>query len=707
MTTTAAVKPFAPVHWPGWYQWLRRELAPLSGRGVMTARMVAVNALITLVALSLQVPGLGVCAFIAFLFIRDNRAATLKLGLVAGLSVALACVFSLLLFQITFEYHELRVPCMALAIFTAIFLFRASRLGAAGWIIVFFVALTQGSGDLYPHGDQVVRSVLYLAASFLYSIAIAVLVNVVLLPPRPRDYLARGLRERLDLTANTLREMLRDGAVGGRDDEASRVLGTRDATALFGTLGAAEKEHPELAARHNALTAVIVASGQVARATGALEARARVSLSADDRRCAEALLTESARLREAAAELGAVPLPNLVDEEPAPTLPELRELQFAVASLHDSLSIEEPPDAEPPAGDNGGFFKPDAFSNPEYPHFAFKVALATMICYVVYTSMGWPGLSTAMITCNVMALEGANREAEWKKGFLRLAGCCAGGLFGFLSITFLVPYMTSVASLILLSGIVTAFGGWIAAGGKRLAYFGGQTVFCFYLGMDQGYAPPTSYVPMRDRFIGILLGLVVSTAVYANLWPERASLVARPALAEALRGLARLMAVTRPGAASVEDRREAERLRRDLPGQLENAVNLSEFAEEDGNEDDERLSPPIVALSQLAGVAGHAQAVFLLADVLTTRSELDDWERLPGTAREAEAALRDHAAEQLRRSADLLEHDQPAERCDLDAFLTAWERAAGQEQTSSYHARLLKRFTEQIGQLQRLQEGEA
>ena len=279
-TTTIAApsKPFAPVRWPGWYQWLRRELAPLPGRGVMTARMVAVNVLITVVAMSIQMPSVGVSAFIAFLIIKDNRAATLQLGVVVALAVSLACVGSLLLYKVTLEYHELRVPCMALAIFTAIFLLRASRLNTAAWIIVFFVAVTQAAGGQFLRGDQVVRYVLYFAALFLYSTAISVFVNVALLPTRPGDFLFRGLRQRLDLTIETLREMLRDAAVGGHDDEASRVLGARDATALFGTLAAAEKEDADIRARHNALAAAIVASGRVARAAGAEQLRTRAEI---------------------------------------------------------------------------------------------------------------------------------------------------------------------------------------------------------------------------------------------------------------------------------------------------------------------------------------------------------------------------------------------------------------------------------------------
>jgi hypothetical protein len=39
----------------------------------------------------------------------------------------------------------------------------------------------------------------------------------------------------------------------------------------------------------------------------------------------------------------------------------------------------------------------------------------------------------------------------------------------------------------------------------------------------QGFAPDTDFDKIRDRLVGNLLGIVVTTLVFRHLWPERAT----------------------------------------------------------------------------------------------------------------------------------------------------------------------------------------
>src|ERR1700751_4807080 len=88
-------------------------------------------------------------------------------------------------------------------------------------------------------------------------------------------------------------------------------------------------------------------------------------------------------------------------------------------------------------------FVADAFSNPAYTQFALRGTLAAIVCYITYTALDWPGLSTSVVTCYITALStiGSSRQ----KQVLRLAGAFIGGIiFGMGAQVFVLPYLDSI-----------------------------------------------------------------------------------------------------------------------------------------------------------------------------------------------------------------------------------------------------------------------
>src|SRR5262245_18913851 len=169
-----------------------------------------------------------------------------------------------------------------------------------------------------------------------------------------------------------------------------------------------------------------------------------------------------------------------------------------------------------------GLFKPDAFTNPAHVQFALKVTFAAMFCYIFYSAIDWAGIHTAFITVIFIALE--STEATLYKGALRIIGCVIGGAFALFSIIFLIPHMETIASLLVLVAAVTAIAAWVATGSERISYAGFQIAFAFFLTMFQGYAPDTDLDKIRDRVVGILIGIAVTTLIFHYVWPERARL---------------------------------------------------------------------------------------------------------------------------------------------------------------------------------------
>jgi multidrug resistance protein MdtO len=122
----------------------------------------------------------------------------------------------------------------------------------------------------------------------------------------------------------------------------------------------------------------------------------------------------------------------------------------------------------------------------------------------------------------------------------RIVGALIGGLILGLGCTvFLFPHMDSITSLVVLVATIAFISGWVA-GGRQFNYIGLQIAFAFYIVAFEDFRAPTQLAPARDRFIGILLALLVMWFVFEYLWPVRTVTAMRRALASILRNEAEL-----------------------------------------------------------------------------------------------------------------------------------------------------------------------
>ncbi|MDI9701200.1 FUSC family protein, partial [Burkholderia cenocepacia] len=74
----------------------------------------------------------------------------------------------------------------------------------------------------------------------------------------------------------------------------------------------------------------------------------------------------------------------------------------------------------------GGFFLPDARTNPDHIRYALKTTVAAMFCYLLYSQLDWSGIHTCFITCYMVSLGSTAETVE--KLTLRIAGCIVGAL---------------------------------------------------------------------------------------------------------------------------------------------------------------------------------------------------------------------------------------------------------------------------------------
>ncbi|HEX3635685.1 MAG TPA: FUSC family protein [Paraburkholderia sp.] len=173
--------------------------------------------------------------------------------------------------------------------------------------------------------------------------------------------------------------------------------------------------------------------------------------------------------------------------------------------------------APPADGKRGGFFLPDAFTNPDHVRYALKTTVAAMVCYLLYSQIDWPGIHTCFITVYMVSLGTTAETVE--KMTLRIAGCMVGALLGVAAILFVVPVLSSVVGLMALVLMGAWLSAWVAFGSPRIAYAGFQIALVFFMCVLQGAAPGYDLTIARDRTIGILIGNVVVYLVFTRVWP--------------------------------------------------------------------------------------------------------------------------------------------------------------------------------------------
>jgi uncharacterized membrane protein YccC len=301
------------------------------------------------------------------------------------------------------------------------------------------------------------------------------------------------------------------------------------------------------------------------------------------------------------------------------------------------------PPAHPPKPKT--LFVPDAFTLPAHVHFALKVTLAAMFCYIFYMAIDWSGIHTALITCTFIALESTG--ATFHKGVLRIVGCVIGGALALLTIVFLMAHMDTIASLIVVVACASAIAGWVATGTELISYAGLQIAFAFFYSVFQGYAPDTDLDNVRNRVVGILLGLVVTGVVFQYIWPERTVDRLRAASRQALRQLARLLEIPRFESSIETAKSEAHGLIAETSRSFDQArryIELTQFEFEE-SPNGERTS-----LGNLEGTLSRAENVFAAASSLVGDEALATWQRLPADLQMTESTLRNAIAKRVERA---------------------------------------------------------
>ena len=275
----------------------------------------------------------------------------------------------------------------------------------------------------------------------------------------------------------------------------------------------------------------------------------------------------------------------------------------------------------------------------------------------------YPGIYTSVITCMVCSL--STIGASTQKGVLRFAGAAIGGLMGVCTIIYVFPHLDSLGGFWLPFGAGTAVAAYVNFGSPRLSYCGYQIGLAFYKAVLQGYGPATELKVVKDRLIGIALGLLVFGLIDTQLWPVRAAARVRPSFANALRSMADLARLPSQGGDPDMIRSRADALRLQIYqgfGTVQQLVAETTF------------EPGAAEREVMLQLLAEAQAAFLVLLALVQDRADAALRGGPVMAREAANRCDAAVAESFEALAAGIEGQQRRPWPDLAGALAALER---------------------------------
>ncbi len=485
------------------------EFAPDPERIQRTGHITLSVLAVLVVMLAVRMPFLSIGPYLVFILAQDETLST-RVGAVLGIAVAsVSCLLIFLIAAVAFD-----APWFRLALFSAIFFgsyYLMCTLTEPKAVVGPLVILTlfMGAFDQVPTATYLFTQLAWLWAALLLVVAVTLLAQWLCGIPTSTELVRSRLSARMAAAAAALR---------GEPERRSPLPGAR--TKLYETLDRMELTgllQPRQADHYATLMTLFDRIESLARH----DESQRASFDAAARRIellAQAITAER-------------PLPRReIARDGGPThLPE--ELRRTIELAEDIWArMGSPVSTGPDSPVAPSLVQPDFFTNPRYAAFAARATAATVACYLIMSALRWDGIHTCMVTCAVTAL--VTMGAQVRKQALRLTGAAVGGALGIAAAVAVIPRLDSLPGILLVVGTVSSLAGWISLGSVRTSYAGWQIALAFFMTVLQEPHPATSLDTLRDRWVGIVLGIVAMRVAFSVGWPQTALDLLRIRLAE-------------------------------------------------------------------------------------------------------------------------------------------------------------------------------
>jgi multidrug resistance protein MdtO len=537
MAATAQSYPDSNRRFAWLWAFLRDELAPYHGRVALVARMVTASTLIMIVSMTFRIPYGAYGAIFALTLSRESLESTAKAARAMAIGLVLAGAYVVVGAMLVLGNAMLRFLWVGITLFLIFYAMSALSNYAAAARFGYLIAITIPLWDSRILSGVKVEETLWAVGALTIASVITLLLEIVFAAFRRTDDLIQAITERLLSVEELLAHYLDDRPV----DENTRsrvaklaIVGTSRLRRMLQRSNY-EPQHEQQ------MGAVVALVGRLVDIAANLP-QFSSSVSDDDRKRIRVVFQSIGEIRAGIAR-GTVPrlAVSLGEGETPSELPLLSEIEKTVSLIPgvfrgaQSLSVYVP--APPQNRGPALLLVPGALSNLEHVKFGLRGCLAASLCYVIYNSLFWPGISTAITTCLLTALStiGGSRQ----KQILRFGGALVGGLvIGMGAQVLILPHIDSIGGFTVLSAAVMIAAAWFATSSPRLSYFGVQVAVAFCLINLEEFKIQTSLALARDRVAGILLGLLMMWLAFDRLWSSPSGVEMKRSFVSALRLLA-------------------------------------------------------------------------------------------------------------------------------------------------------------------------
>jgi multidrug resistance protein MdtO len=529
-----------------WFrQFLKEELAPHPGRVGTVMRMVIAATLAMIICMTFRIPDGFQAAIFALLISRENLRSTLQSAGTLLLATGLGAAYVLISARLVINVPSLHFLWIIGSFFLAFYLLSTMTNYGASTTFIIVIAVGVPLWDRHVSAETNVEDTLWLTLATSVGVLVTAAVELVFARIRPGDDIVLPIDEQLAAVESLLTCYLEDRPVDQETEKKITRLGLLGTSTLRRVLRRSGYS-PEYIAQMSGVVALV---GMLVDISASLTQLSFQSSGSDQKQFRNLVAAVASIRTDLMNRRIPVPVEFHPNDEQSYRVPLLREMENVVALIPHALTGSRSMDEYLPPSDDTPrrkLFAPDALVNPEHVEFALKGCLAASVSYIIYNSVAWPGISTAVTTCLLTALStiGVSRQ----KQILRLAGALVGGfLIGIGSQIFILPNLDSIAGFTVLFILVTALSAWFMTCSPRLSYFGLQVALAFYLINVQEFAAQTSLFVARDRVVGVLLGLFIMWLVFDQLWGSPAAVEMKRTFISNLRLLVQLVREPLPG----------------------------------------------------------------------------------------------------------------------------------------------------------------